>query len=303
MEKIKEKIIEAKEEIEERMDKIGKRVEELGEGLAEKEEEKTRDVLFGKPFEPSSVDKCIFDERIFSEVTKFLRTRKEFGGCLIGEYTNGNTVNVYAAAFPPQTKHSPTFCEFQSSYLVPIITSLEESGLASYGPVAWVHSHPNLGFFLSPIDKETFGFLLRQNPKLLAVVVDPFTEEKAVAFANKSTGFEPTKIDLEIRPLSLIADYTFALNMLRTKLREGLIITPHHKFSGLVDSICSLRERTEKIGDKIGILEQQVNYLMTQGIKRIDSLESLVHPKYCPKCKIRYSPRKKYCPRCGTKLQ
>lgn len=258
--------------------------------------------LFSKKIVACPIEKCVMDPQVFDEIAGFLQTRVEFGGFLIGEYVDDKTANAYAAIFPPQTEHSATYCEFDSSYMVPTRTFLEESGYGNYGPVSWIHSHPGLGFFLSGTDQKTLNLLLKQNPKLLAMVVDPFTEEKAVVFANKSAAFETSKIAFERSSLPVSEEISFVLNILKTKLPTSSVITYRHKYGSLMESVSNLARRNEELKEEFGKIAQQVNYFVTMGIRRIDNLESVVQLRQCPKCRITFSSRHIFCPRCGARL-
>ena len=272
----------------------------------DEKDDQTKSSVFAGELQPSPIEKCVIDPELFGEITGFLQSREEFGGFLIGEYENEKTAKIYAAVFPPQTQNSATYCEFQSAFMAPAITLLEESGLTKYGVVAWIHSHPGLGFFLSGTDRKTFEPLIRRNPKLLAVVVDSFNDEKAAVFANKSTSFDTTRVAFEITPQHLDEEAIFVLNMLKIKLYTSRVMVPRHRFRILVDSIADIAKRSEKTDRSIGAIasmEQQIDYLMTTGIRRIESVESLVHLKECPKCKRTYTTRRtSFCPMCGTEL-
>ena len=151
---------------------------------------------FSKDIEPCPIEKCIINQQIFNDILRFLEQRIENGGFLIGEYIDSKIVRIHAAVFPPQKAHSAAYCEFDSSYIVPVRVFLEESEL-NYSPIGWIHSHPGLSIFLSGTDKATFMSLIKQNHKLLAMVVDSFSREKAAVFANKSNFFKPDKIDFD----------------------------------------------------------------------------------------------------------
>ena len=112
------------------------------------------------------------------------RGRLEMGGLLVGHVdAHGRNVCV-AGFFPEQIQSTPTYCEFDGSWMAICTAALEYANEApsedgsevpSLRIIGWIHTHPDLGIFLSGTDQSTYRANMRYSPdgRFLAVVVDP----------------------------------------------------------------------------------------------------------------------------------
>ena len=239
--------------------------------------------LFSNQTQVCPIERCVIDEKIFEGMKEFLKSRKEHGGFLIGEYSDEKTAIIHAAVFPPQTNHSAIYCEFDTRSMIPIIFYLNEVGLENFGTVSWVHSHPMIGFFLSGTDKNTFRFLIRQNPKLVAMVVDPYSPEEAVVFANKNEEFEISRIPLDIQSVDMDYDKVVLLNFMKEIVPDSTVITyqkPNTPLANLLNklNLSKTEMKTEIINLKRTKIEKENKILELNRTKAdmyeiIDSLK------------------------------
>ncbi len=135
---------------------------------------------------PAKVPKEIIDQ-----TTAFTqpRGRLEMGGLLIGHIDHeGNNV-VVCGFFPRQDEASPGYCEFSGSFNAIASAACDFANERAGGPhtpplriIGWIHTHPDIGIFLSGIDVNTFGILRRASfeQRNVAVVVDPLREQHGV---------------------------------------------------------------------------------------------------------------------------
>ncbi len=138
-----------------------------------------------------NVSECVIDCALFRRLMEFASSYPdtEWGGMLIGSRKDGKAL-VAACIFPPQKTQHCTFCEFEGREIVLAKNALRESLECSPSSeikqiVAWVHTHPNLGIFLSGTDRTTFKMWTAFDHEALAVVIDPFSHEKALAFSEE----------------------------------------------------------------------------------------------------------------------
>jgi len=143
-----------------------------------------------QPF-PAKVPKEIIDQ-----TTAFTqpRGRLEMGGLLIGHVDHeGNNV-VVCGFFPRQDEASSGYCEFSGSFNAIASAACDFANERAGGPhtpplriIGWIHTHPDIGIFLSGIDVNTFGILRRASfeQRSVAVVVDPLREQHGVYISEK----------------------------------------------------------------------------------------------------------------------
>ncbi|MBD3192733.1 MAG: hypothetical protein GF308_18990 [Candidatus Heimdallarchaeota archaeon] len=125
------------------------------------------------------ITKVVFNGSLKTEILKYLKMWRnvEVGGLLIGSERNNELV-ISFAYFPSQIEQTRTTCTFGRGFfwarkLIELINDQMTS--ADFNIVGWIHSHPNLGAFLSGTDLST----LKSFPvkRFLATVIDPFREE------------------------------------------------------------------------------------------------------------------------------
>ena len=140
---------------------------------------------------PAKVPKEIIDQ-----TTAFTqpRGRLEMGGLLIGHVDHeGNNV-VVCGFFPRQDEASSGYCEFSGSFNAIASAACDHANERAGGPhtpplriIGWIHTHPDIGIFLSGIDVNTFGILRRASfeQRSVAVVVDPLREQHGVYISER----------------------------------------------------------------------------------------------------------------------
>jgi proteasome lid subunit RPN8/RPN11 len=121
---------------------------------------------------------------IIEQTTAFTsnRGRLEMGGLLIGHVDEQGRNVVVAGFFPEQTEASSGYCEFEGGFAALAAGACDyanERTGGSHTPnlrvIGWIHTHPDIGIFLSGIDVRTFKTLRQMSGdgRCVAVVVDP----------------------------------------------------------------------------------------------------------------------------------
>ncbi|CAG0984625.1 hypothetical protein ANRL3_02359 [Anaerolineae bacterium] len=165
------------------------------------------------------VKKCIIDTHVYQDALTFAANteRDEWGGIGIGSYTKEGNVLVKGMVFPPQYRNNSAYCAFEMKHLALLKFALEDLGLlAQITMVAWAHTHPGHGIFLSDIDKKTFGDLINENNRLVAVVIEPVMKEIG-AFSGVNAD---ERIAVECREIALKDDHKIRLALLESMLPE-----------------------------------------------------------------------------------
>ena len=178
---------------------------------------------------------AIVPYEIIEQTTAFTqpRGRLEMGGLLIGHVDHqGNNV-IVCGFFPRQDEASPGYCEFHGSFSVIAADACDFANSKAGGPhtpdlrvLGWIHTHPDIGIFLSGIDVNTFK-ALRTNSfeqRCVAVVVDPLRKEHGVFTsesrarnhdAEKADGTVKLSEDLESRY------HKFLNRMRQSQIKKG----------------------------------------------------------------------------------
>ena len=232
---------------------------------------------------PALVPQAIIDQTtVFTQP----RGRLEMGGLLIGHIDHeGNNV-VVCGFFPKQTEASPGYCEFDGGALAMAMDACDIANSRCGGPhtpdiqiIGWIHTHPDIGIFLSGIDIDTFGSLRANRPdgRIVAVVVDPLREEHGVFVTEKAAQLKDAqpagdKIklseDLEARYNKFLTRMRYFQNL---KGKEALpfimpgLLYSHRKALGDEDDILEARFQT------IDILSRNSNNLHSKIIPQIQS--------------------------------
>ena len=117
------------------------------------------------------------------------RGRMEMGGLLVGHIDNEGVTHVVTGFFPEQIRATPGYCEFDGSWVAIAASACQHANENSddrscpdVRVVGWIHTHPDLGLFLSSIDVSTYSSLKGMVPdsKFIAIVVDPLRNEDGV---------------------------------------------------------------------------------------------------------------------------
>ena len=171
---------------------------------------------------------AVVPKEIIEQTTAFTqpRGRLEMGGLLIGHVDDqGNNV-VVCGFFPEQTEASPGYCEFDGGAVAMAMGACDMANEKKGGPhtpnlrvIGWIHTHPDIGIFLSGIDVNTFGLLRGQTSdgRIVAVVVDPLRKEHGVFNSEKAArGRDATKANGKVRlSEDLVARYNKFLDRMR----------------------------------------------------------------------------------------
>ena len=171
---------------------------------------------------------AVVPKEIIEQTTAFTqpRGRLEMGGLLIGHVDDqGNNV-VVCGFFPEQTEASPGYCEFDGGAVAMAMGACDMANEKKGGPhtpnlrvIGWIHTHPDIGIFLSGIDVNTFGLLRGQTSdgRIVAVVVDPLRKEHGVFNSEKAArGKDATKANSKVRlSEDLVARYNKFLDRMR----------------------------------------------------------------------------------------
>jgi len=253
-----------------------------------------------QPF-PAKVPKEIIDQ-----TTAFTqpRGRLEMGGLLIGHVDHeGNNV-VVCGFFPRQDEASSGYCEFSGSFNAIASAACDFANERAGGPhtpplriIGWIHTHPDIGIFLSGIDVNTFGILRRASfeQRSVAVVVDPLREQHGVYISekkatNRDAGQAGAKVALSE---DLEARYHKFLNRMRslqTKMgKEEIpfilpgVLYQQRRAMGDVDDVMEaklqaldkLHRQSVKDAETIRDLDQRIKAMEVFQISTKSSLEKL----------------------------
>ncbi|MBI5302737.1 MAG: hypothetical protein HY868_11410 [Chloroflexi bacterium] len=167
------------------------------------------------------VRKCVIDTRVYQAALEFAGNleRDEWGGIGIGTYMKSGEAYLKGIVFPPQYRSNSAYCAFEMKYLALLKFALGDLGIfPQVTMIAWVHSHPGHGIFLSDIDRETFGDLLSENERLLALVIEPVQREIGAFIGVQAN--EQVPIPVEQRELGLSEDQRIRLSVLESMLPE-----------------------------------------------------------------------------------
>ena len=141
-----------------------------------------RTPYWSKPSEPGAVvpRSLVEQARAFTAP----RGRLEMGGLLVGHIDDQGRNVCVAGFFPEQTEATPGYCEFDGSWMAVCADAMwhanehgseGDSDVPKIRIIGWIHTHPDLGIFLSGTDQATYRANMRSSPdgRFLAVVVDP----------------------------------------------------------------------------------------------------------------------------------
>jgi proteasome lid subunit RPN8/RPN11 len=154
--------------------------------------------------ERSYTKEFMIDKSVYERFLEFTRKNSqiEWGGVLLGKYTEDRKFIATVAIIPPQSSQNSVSCQFQREFFVALSnlrSNLESEGfdqseLLEFG--CWIHTHPNLTAFLSATDRGTFLELTKFNPMLTAMVLDPVQRDEICvnSLKNDEFGFKPIEI-------------------------------------------------------------------------------------------------------------
>lgn len=144
------------------------------------------------------IERSVF-EQFVNHTLRF--SEYEWGGLLIGRKVDGE-LHCLAAILPPQKTQTRGYCEFKRELFPVIYNALEDLETkyneSSLNIITWIHTHPNLGVFLSSTDTDTYTYLAKMNPALSAIVLDPVQYDWLAVNSNPGNLYGYTSIDLNL---------------------------------------------------------------------------------------------------------
>ncbi|MBI79570.1 MAG: hypothetical protein CMQ51_04015 [Gammaproteobacteria bacterium] len=183
---------------------------------------------------------ALVDKSLIDQAAAFTapRGRCEMGGLLLGHVDeNGNNVAV-CGFFPEQTEANGGYCEFDGSFNALAAaacdyaneeTKSQKNKVPEVRIIGWIHTHPDIGIFLSGIDVSTFSELRDhcKERRFMAVVVDPLRQKHGI-FNNEKTPNEFKTTTWEGKLSSeLIERYNVLLDRLRfVQIQRGDSVIP-----------------------------------------------------------------------------
>ena len=250
---------------------------------------------------PAKVPKEIIDQ-----TTAFTqpRGRLEMGGLLIGHVDHeGNNV-VVCGFFPRQNEASSGYCEFSGSFNAIASAACDHANERAGGPhtpplriIGWIHTHPDIGIFLSGIDVNTFGILRRASfeQRSVAVVVDPLREQHGVYISekkatNRDAGRADAKVVLSEDMEARYHKFLNRMRALQNKMgKEEIpfilpgVLYQQRRAMGDVDDVMEaklqaldkLHRQSAKDAETIRNLEQRIKTMEVSQISTKSSLEKL----------------------------
>ncbi|WP_438995580.1 hypothetical protein [Poseidonia sp.] len=254
---------------------------------------KGRTMFFRRNPEPHP---ALVPKEIIEQTTAFTqpRGRLEMGGLLIGHVDSyGNNV-VVCGFFPRQDQASSGYCEFHGSFSAIAAAACDYANEKAGGPhtpdlrvIGWIHTHPDIGIFLSGIDVDTFGRLRTHSfeNRCVAVVVDPIRKEHGVfASEKKAQNRDASSADAEVNLAEdLEARYHKFLNRLRAvQTKKGKTEIPfilpgvlyqQRVAMGDVDDIMEAKLQTL---DKLNLHSISETERLATALQRIQTLEGLI---------------------------
>jgi proteasome lid subunit RPN8/RPN11 len=234
---------------------------------------------------------------IIEQTTAFTlpRGRLEMGGLLIGHIDAKGNNTVVCGFFPRQDEASSGYCEFHGSFTAIASAACDfanEKAGGDHTPdlrvIGWIHTHPDIGIFLSGIDINTFRSLRQVSfeQRCVAVVVDPIRKEHGVFTSEKrASGKHADKADCKIRlSEDLEARYHKFLNRMRTiqtkKGKEEIqfimpgLLYQSRKAMGDVDDVLDAKMETL---DQLVRRSEELEHSLMKKDAEINSLQADLH--------------------------
>ena len=116
----------------------------------------------------------------------------EVMGLMLGDYVDDYTVKCVDVFSMPQSGTETTIESIDEGYQVKMVDMLKQTGRRNEIVIGWYHSHPGFGCWLSSVDVNTQKQFEQQEPRTVAVVVDPIqsVRGKVVIDAFRTYGAE-----------------------------------------------------------------------------------------------------------------
>lgn len=234
---------------------------------------------------------------IIEQTTAFTlpRGRLEMGGLLIGHIDSKGNNTVVCGFFPRQDEANSGYCEFHGSFTAIASAACDYANEKAGGDhtpdlrvIGWIHTHPDIGIFLSGIDINTFRSLRQVSfeQRCVAVVVDPIRKEHGVFTSeNRASGKQADAANSTIRlSEDLEARYHKFLNRMRTmQSKKGKqeipfimpgILYRSRKALGDVDDVLDAKMQTL---DQLVRRSEALDYRLMKKDAEIKSLQADLH--------------------------
>lgn len=123
----------------------------------------------------------------------------EVMGLMVGEIHDDYRINVVDVFSMPQTGTTISVESVDPVYQTEFMDMMKQVGRTQF-VVGWYHSHPGFGCWLSGTDVETQKSQEMQNPKAVAVVVDPVQSVKGKVVIDAFRSIDPGTIMQGLEP-------------------------------------------------------------------------------------------------------
>jgi proteasome lid subunit RPN8/RPN11 len=221
---------------------------------------------------------------IIEQTTAFTlpRGRLEMGGLLIGHIDSKGNNTVVCGFFPRQDEASSGYCEFHGSFTAIASAACDYANEKAGGDhtpdlrvIGWIHTHPDIGIFLSGIDINTFRSLRQVSfeQRCVAVVVDPIRKQHGVFTSeNRASGKQADTANSTIQLAEdLEARYHKFLNRMRTvQSKKGKGEIPFIMPGLLYRSRKALGDVDDILDAKMETLDQLVRHSETMSSKLME---------------------------------
>ena len=225
------------------------------------------------------------------------RGRMEMGGLLFGHVDSRGRNVCVVGFFPRQSQSTPTYCEFEGKWMAIGAAAADTANQVNAGKgvpnirvIGWIHTHPDLGIFLSGTDVNTFRQNKEFSPdgRFIAIVVDPLRSESGVFNTpdernvySKPKGKLDLDADLEERYLIFLEQLEDVRNRLGKEDLPFIItgdLHNKHVSRGNPDdfmdnnlfAIHLLKKRVNMLEDQIGNLMSEPNAKLGQQIQLVE---------------------------------
>ena len=204
------------------------------------------------------------------------------GGLLIGHIDAKGNNTVVCGFFPRQDEASSGYCEFHGSFTAIASAACDYANEKAGGDhtpdlrvIGWIHTHPDIGIFLSGIDINTFRSLRQVSfeQRCVAVVVDPIRKQHGVFTSeNRASGKQADVANSTIRlSEDLEARYHKFLNRMRTmQAKKGKEEIPFIMPGLLYRSRKALGDVDDILDAKMETLDQLVRQSETMDAKMME---------------------------------
>lgn len=131
-------------------------------------------------YDSDGISRVVIDADLRARVMMANLERAERVAFLLGRRHN-NEAQVMAVVFPPLEAASETHAVFDMRWQTILRTTCRRLELEpALAMVGWMHSHPRMSIFLSSTDLPTAAAFRRCDPRVVAVVVNPFDNDDPI---------------------------------------------------------------------------------------------------------------------------